>query len=197
MAIKGKRFGNDRTKLEEAIPLGTPLLLFVDPSSGCNYSCPFCACGKANRHNWSKAKSSSIGQMPYELYRKVIDDCSIFPSRIKTLRLYKEGEPLLNRRLPDMIHYAKKSDIFERIDFTTNASLLTGDLGLAISDAGLDRINISVSGLSDEDCISNSGQPNIKFKTIYDNIRTFYKNRGGTYVYVKIVDIALGNSTEK
>ena len=53
-------------------------------------------------------------------YKKIIDDCKGFPEKIKVLRLYKEGEPLVNKRLPEMIEYATKSGMFETIDFTTN-----------------------------------------------------------------------------
>ena len=31
-----------RTKLETVIPLETPFVVFVDPSSGCNFKCTYC-----------------------------------------------------------------------------------------------------------------------------------------------------------
>ena len=36
----------NRTKLEEVIPLATPFVLFVDPSDICNFHCKFCPTGE-------------------------------------------------------------------------------------------------------------------------------------------------------
>ncbi|MBQ7477943.1 MAG: radical SAM protein, partial [Selenomonadaceae bacterium] len=194
MGIKGKRYLSNRTKLETVIPLETPFLLFVDPSSACNFKCKFCPCGGGNREVWGKNKKPSI--MTYELYRKIIDDLTEFPEKIKTLRLYKEGEPLLNKRLPDMIRYARAKDVVEKIDFTTNASLLTHDLGLAIADAGLDRINISVEAMDEEGYFSVSGVK-INLSEYMENLRFFHQHKNGCHVFIKISDLGLGNHTEK
>ncbi len=45
--------------------------------------------------------------MDYDLFRKVIDDLRKFPEPLKMLRLAANGEPLLNKRLPEMIEYAR------------------------------------------------------------------------------------------
>ena len=185
----GKRYTNDRTRLETVIPLTTPYLVFLDPSSSCNFKCKFCPCGGANKEYWSENKK--VGILSYETARKVIDDITEFPDKIKTLRLYKEGEPLLNKRLPDIINYARKKDVAERIDFTTNGSLLTHDLGLAIADAGVDRINISVEAIDDDDYFSISGVK-IEFRRYVNNIKFFYNHKNGCHVFVKISDLGLG-----
>lgn len=193
MAKKGTRYGNDRTKLEEVIPLETPLLLFVDPSSMCNFRCSFCPCGGAHKEIWSNNKRTNI--MSYELYRKVIDDLTEFDSPLKTLRLYKEGEPLLNKRLPDMINYARKKKITKRIDFTTNGSMLEKDLALAILDAGIDRIHISVEALTAEEYFNISGVK-LDFDKYLDRLEFLYENRGNTKIFIKISDAGLGKHSE-
>ena len=38
-----------------------------------------------------------------------------FNQRIKVLRLYKDGEPTLNKKLPEMIEYAKKADVAKKL----------------------------------------------------------------------------------
>ena len=189
----GTRFNpNDRTPLQEVIPLRTPLVLFVDPSSVCNFRCKFCPCGLENKENWNKDKTTNV--MSYELFRKIIDDITEFPDKLKTLRLYKEGEPLINRYLPEMIYYAKKKDVAEKIDFTTNGSLLTPDLNFALLDAGLDRINISVEALTEEEYF-NVSQVKIDMKNFRKNIEHLYKNRGNCKVFIKINDYGLGEHT--
>lgn len=192
----GSRFIKEgRTKLETVIPLDTPMILFVDPSSACNYACPFCACGRANKRNWSPQKK--VGLLSYETFRKVIDDAHAFPNNIKVLRLYKEGEPLLNKRLPDMIRYAKSKNVSDSIDLTTNGSLLTPDLSLAITDSGLDRMNISIAGIDDNDCERNSGGYKQRFSDLVKNIEYLYNHRQNTHIFVKISDVGLGSHRQE
>ncbi len=185
---KGNRYGNDRVRLETVIPLDTPYLVFIDPSSTCNLSCKFCPCGGGNKEVWSSEKKTSV--LSYESYRKIIDDLATFPNRIKTLRLYKEGEPLINKRLPDMIAYARKKDVAERIDFTTNGTLLTHDLSLALMDAGVDRINISIEALNSENYYKASGIK-IDFERFLENLDFLYKHRGNCHIFMKISDYGL------
>jgi MoaA/NifB/PqqE/SkfB family radical SAM enzyme len=48
--------------------------------------------------------------MKMDLYKKIIDDMKKFEHPIKVLRLYKDGEPLINKHFPEMISYAKKME---------------------------------------------------------------------------------------
>lgn len=191
----GKRFNRaDRTDLSKVIPLETPLVLFIDPASICNFKCNFCPCGIKNKTNWSAHKK--VGTMSYELFRKIIDDSTHFPQKFKTLRLYKEGEPLLNKRLPDMINYAKKKEVAHKIDFTTNGSLLTKDLSLAIIDAGTDKINISVESLTEEGYKNTSGV-DIKMKDFMKNLEFLYANKQQCRILIKISDYGLEGHNEE
>ena len=177
----------DRTKLEEVIPLRTPLLVFLDPSSLCNFQCIFCPLG-----NRQKAKESGRKRtfMSFEHYKKIIDDMTGFPDKIKTLRLYKDGEPLINSRLPDMIRYAKEKNVAQNIDLTTNGSLLTYDLGEALVNAGLDRIIISVEALSSKEYFEIS-KYKVDFRQYVDNIRHLYENKGSMTILIKITDVGV------
>ena len=64
--------------------------------------------------------------------------------------LDKDGEPLINPKLPDMIRYAKESGCAIQVDTTTNGSLFNPEKNLQLIDAGLDKIFISVIGVSEE-----------------------------------------------
>lgn len=185
-AIEGHRYYKERTKLETVIPLSTPFILYLDPSSICNLQCSFCPCGRAHDNLWSKSKRNSIGIMDFDLYKKIIDDCSEFPEKIKCLRLYKEGEPLLNPRFTDMIAYAKASERFEHIDTTTNGTMLNPELNRKIVEAGLTRINISVEGTSAEDYKKICGRE-IDFDRFVDNIRDLYEHRKNLHIFIKTV----------
>jgi MoaA/NifB/PqqE/SkfB family radical SAM enzyme len=171
-----------RTRLETVIPLSTPFVLFVDPSSACNFRCKFCPTGD---RTLIKKTGRWQGIMEFDLYKKIIQDLKEFDCPLKVLRLYKEGEPLLNPHLPDMIRYAKQNGIADYIDTTTNGSLLSNDLSLRLVDAGLDRINISVDGISDEQFLEFT-RTKVNFKHYVENIRFLYNNRQNCEICVKI-----------
>jgi MoaA/NifB/PqqE/SkfB family radical SAM enzyme len=172
----------NRTNLEEVIPLETPFVIFVDPSDRCNFECKFCPTG-------NKQLMREIGRplkvMEFDLFKKIIDGISGFERPLKVLRLYKDGEPLLNPRFADMVGYAKANPRILSVDTTTNASLLNPKRNLEIIDAGLDRINISIEGMSDRQYKEFSNHP-IKFDKLVENIQHFYENRNKCEVIIKI-----------
>lgn len=183
-AKEGHRYYTERTHLETVIPLQTPFILYLDPSSVCNLQCEFCPCGGAHSHLWTEEKRKSIGLMDYPLYKKIIDDCGEFPDKIKVLRLYKEGEPLLNPHFAEMVEYAKKSGYFHKIDTTTNGTLLNPELNRKIVAAGLDRINISVEGM-DSEAYRRICKKDIDFDQFVENIRDLYEHRGNLHIFIK------------
>lgn len=182
-----------RTKLETVIPLATPFILFVDPSSACNFQCKFCPTG--DRHlirdigRWQ-------GTMKFDLYTKIIDDLKEFDRPLKVLRLYKEGEPLLHPRLPEMIRYAKDCGVADYIDTTTNGSRLTNDLSLRLVEAGLNRINISVDAMSDDQFLEFTSTK-VNFENYVKRIKFLYDNRQQCEICVKIAGDYLSDSDKK
>lgn len=173
----------NRTRLEEVIPLKTPFVIFVDPADTCNFRCKFCPTG--DRELMKKTPGRNFGIMDFELYKKIIDDICEFEEPIKVLRLYKDGEPLLNPRFADMVKYAKDKGCALKVDTTTNASLLTKKKSAEIISAGLDRINISIEGINNEQYKSFSSC-NINFERFLENIKYFYDSRKQCEVLVKI-----------
>lgn len=165
-----------RVNMENHVELGTvapleePFVIALDPSSACNFKCRFCPTG---HHGLIKTTGRYVGNMDYSIFKKIVDDLGAFNSPLKTLRLYKNGEPLVNRNFPEMISYAKQSGNVQRVDTTTNGALLNPTLNRAIVDAGLDQINISVNGVSAEQ-IGFYTNTNIDFKEYVKNIKDLY-----------------------
>jgi radical SAM protein with 4Fe4S-binding SPASM domain len=173
----------NRTRLEEVIPLDTPFLIFLDPSDRCNFACRFCPTGNSSL---MKRAQRPLETMDFDLFRKIIDDLRGFNNPIKVLRLYKDGEPLLNPRLPEMVRYAKDSSCALQVDTTTNASLLNPEKNLALIDAGLDRIYVSINGLSDR-AYKSFTRRSVPFDRLVENIRHFYEHRNDCLVCIKMV----------
>jgi MoaA/NifB/PqqE/SkfB family radical SAM enzyme len=172
----------NRTPLETVIPLDTPFVVFVDPSDACNFKCRFCP---TSDRDLMKSVGRPWKQMSFDLFKKIADDMTEFPGQVEVLRMYKDGEPLINKRLADMIKYAKDVGASKRIDMTTNAALLTKDKGKEIVNAGLDRINISIYGVSNEHYKDFSGVK-LEFERVLANVRDFYEIRGNCEMLVKI-----------
>ena len=165
---------DDRTPLETVIPLSTPFIVFVDPASACNFKCSFCPTG----HRDMIAETGRYqGAMKFEVFQKVIDDLGEFERPIKVLRMYKDGEPFLNKRLADMVAYAKKSGFCEYIDTTTNGTFLTPERMGPIIEAGLDKINISVDGMTPQQYEQFTGFK-FDFAAFVKNVRLLYENKG-------------------
>jgi radical SAM protein with 4Fe4S-binding SPASM domain len=172
-----------RTRLETVIPLATPFIVFVDPSDTCNFQCKFCPTG--DRKLMRRTTGRNHGPMDFGLYQKIIADIGAFSSPLKVLRLYKDGEPLMNPRFVDMVRYARDSGCCERIDTTINASLLSKEKIDGMIEAGLTRINISIEGM-------NAGQYErfssfkINFERLVDNIAYLYVSRRSCEIIIKI-----------
>jgi MoaA/NifB/PqqE/SkfB family radical SAM enzyme len=169
-ARQSTRISTDRTKLQDVIPLSTPYLVFVDPSNMCNLRCQFCPTG--NRKLLRKV--GRVGKMmEWITYTNIIQQLTEFPKKIKTLRLYQNGEPLLNPLFAEMVGYARYKEYFNKIDTTTNGTLLNPYFAADIIRAGLDKIHISVPVNWDE-----------KYRM---NISEFhYQSRGSCEVFAKI-----------
>jgi len=172
----------DRTRLEGVIPLSTPMVLFVDPASACNFECTFCPTG---HKDLIKETGRFVGRMKFEVFKKVIDDLAGFDKPIKVLRMYKDGEPLLNKDLAKMIAYAKQSGMVDYIDTTTNGSLMTPERMAPILEAGLDKINISVDGMNREQYLEFT-HFDFDFDGFVENVKWLYANKGSCEIVIKI-----------
>ena len=171
-----------RTPLETVIPLSTPFIVFVDPASSCNFKCTFCPTG----HRDMIAETGRFqGVMKFDVFQKIIDDLGEFDKPIKVLRMYKDGEPFLNKRLAEMVAYAKQSGRVDYIDTTTNGTFLSPDRVGPVLEAGIDKINISVDGMTEETYLRFTGFK-FDFAKFVENVKWIYANKGNCEIVVKI-----------
>jgi len=187
--------GLQRTKLSEAIPLSTPYSVLIFPTTFCNFKCVYCA-HSLGLEEMRKRYDFVKENMEMGTYQKIIDQLKEFPEKIKMLSLTGQGEPLINKNIAKMIKIAKDSNVAERVEIISNASLLTKELADEIIDAGLDTLRISLQGLSANKYKEICGT-DIDFNEFMENIRYFYKNKKHTNLYVKIIDVALNEGEEE
>ncbi len=115
---------------------GFPTHVDIESASACQMRCPMCY----TTHMPDEKK----GLMKWELYTRLIDECA--NQHVYSIKLSWRGEPLLNKRIIDMVRYAKQKGIKE-VAFLTNAELLTPEMGEALVDAGLDWMSVSADGV--------------------------------------------------
>ncbi|MBO7501843.1 MAG: radical SAM protein, partial [Paludibacteraceae bacterium] len=116
-----------------------PTFLSIEPANFCQLRCPQCPVGQSGGGKHPHAL------MPLELYRKLLKETCKW---IHTIQFFFQGEPLLNPHLPEMIHEARKRHIYTIV--STNAQSLTPSLAHKLIAAGLNRIIVSVDGLTEE-----------------------------------------------
>jgi radical SAM protein with 4Fe4S-binding SPASM domain len=185
--VSGQAPGGARARLADALPLSTPFVVQFFPIYACNFRCSYCV------FSAEKSKRGFISDevvMPYALFQKCVDEMTEFPVPLKTLRFVGMGEPLLHRRIADMVAYAHEKGVANRTEILTNASLLTPPTSDALIAAGLSRLSISLQGMSTEKYAQVCGVA-VDFDTLVSNIAYFYEHRGSTQLYIKIIDCAL------
>jgi radical SAM protein with 4Fe4S-binding SPASM domain len=119
-----------------------------------------------------------------------------FPNKNKTLRFVGMGEPLLHKRIADMVKYAVSKNIAEKVEILTNGSLLTPKLSDALIKAGLSRLLISIQGTTKEK-YKEVSKIDINFKNFIENLRYFFNHKGAARLHIKIIDYALEGKNDE
>ncbi len=179
---------NERLVLEKAIPLATPLVVYLEPSGYCNLKCEFCPHGLAG-----SALKKDI--MSLELFKKLMDDLAGFPEKVKLLRVCGNGDPLMNKALLPMLEYANERQVVQRVELLTNGVLLTPDLAGNLP-RFLDRIVFSIEGLSSEE-YQRICSTKIDFQKLLDNLDLWHASRDSCVVHIKIHHKAIPTADEE
>lgn len=190
MNIQTRLRPGTRNNLSDALPLAQPYVLLVDPSSLCNLRCRWCPSG----YDALIAQTGRAQQvMPFALFQKIVEQAAEFEAPFRVLRLYKEGEPLVNHQFEEMVRLAKQSGCFSRIDTTTNGLLLNPERNRRMIEAGIDQINISVNGVDEEQMYKHTGRQ-VDFQAYVRNIRDLCEHRGNCTIYIKSIQDVLTES---
>jgi len=187
------RKSQTRTDLSTVTPLATPYVIFIDPSSACNFRCTFCPTGDLPL---MKQIGRYQGALKMADFEKLVHDLDAFPDPVKVLRLYKDGEPLVNKHFAEMIALARGSSKVELIDTTTNGALLTPATSEKIIGAGIDLINISIDGL-DAQQLQQFAKVELNYSSFVDNIRYLHSIKGNCKIVIKTTTEIIGASRKQ
>lgn len=115
-----------------------PVSVSVEPTTSCNLRCPECPSGK-------REFSRPTGMMSSEMFDNILDQIS---QKVTWITFYFQGEPFLN---PDFLSMVRKAS--DRRMFTstsTNGHYLTDENVKKLLEAGLDKLIISIDGITQE-----------------------------------------------
>jgi len=187
----------NRQNLLEVLPLSKPFTVLIEPSSLCNFRCVQC---------FQSIKSDSYftrnrGNMPLARFQNVIEQLKAWPGpNIKVLKLSLYGEPLINPDFCEMLKMAREADVAERIETTTNASLLSGNIAEKLVKYQLDYARVSIYATDQEhhQAITNSS---INIRIIHKNLEVLqeikkFKGSERPFVSCKMLD-AYGNENHQ
>ena len=118
-----------------------PTFVSVEPANFCQLRCPECPVGTASSPN----RLSPHRLMPLSIFERVLEQVQ---STAHTIQFYFQGEPLLNKQLPEMITAAHNVGLYTIV--STNAQAITQPIAEALVKSGLNRIIVSIDGFSEE-----------------------------------------------
>lgn len=191
--LTGQAPGGERRKLEDVLPLDTPILLQFFPIYACNLKCRYCVFSiPFQERNFI----SSCRQMEWSLFEKCINDAKKFPHPIEVIRFVGMGEPLLHPELPNMIAYTIDSKITKKTEVITNGTLLNHNISRKLIDSRLSSIIISIQGVTSKKYFECSGKF-IDIDKLVSEIKFLYENKTDMRIYIKIIDLALDDKSSK
>lgn len=114
-----------------------PRKIFLEVTAHCNIKCPMCPV--------TTGLDRARGTMSYDLFEKILDDVA---GKVPQMSLFLAGEPLLHKRIFDMIEAAALRGVYTIIH--TNVLLLNEEKIDRIFQSGLHELSFSFDGPTKE-----------------------------------------------
>lgn len=154
-----------------------PEVIYIETTSVCNAACIMCP------HEQMERKQGTMSDLNFEATINGMKDIDLANL---TLFLHKEGEPLLDRKLPDRIKYAKANlKGVKEVVINTNASRLTEELSVALINSGLDKIYFSLDGASPD--TYNKIRIKLDYHKVVANIENFFRIKKEMKSNIKVI----------
>ncbi len=156
----------------------------------CNAKCWFCPQPDHKRKK---------GYMKFEVYKKIIDEISIYRHRVKSIAMFMDGDPTLHKELINFLIYAKQKKI-KNIYLSSNMEFFSEKLIDQIFEhklqGTLKYIIASLDGVSEQ--THNSNRIGVDTKKAYHNTNLLIqKKRENFSFYPWVFPRMLINETNK
>ena len=187
-------FDRERRVLGHILPLKTPFNVLIDASEVCNFRCKYCFRANKGKEAWGYAVKNDF--MEWNTFTHVVEQILEFPEPVKQISLSGHGEPLCNKKVPDMVQYIKEKGITSRVSLHTNASLLDKEYAERLADSDIDRVVVSLQGMTSKKYKEVCGAT-IDYERFYENLVFFSEKKQHTQLHIKIANVALEDGEEE
>jgi radical SAM protein with 4Fe4S-binding SPASM domain len=124
--------------LRKPIVWGMPISYSIEPTNHCNLQCPECPSGLGTL-------TRPLGLLKIDDFKKLIDEIS---DKGFYIQLFFQGEPYINKNLPQMIKYAQEKKVY--VSISTNGHFVNEKNVDLVLDNAPDKLIFSVDGLNEE-----------------------------------------------
>ncbi|NWF50810.1 MAG: SPASM domain-containing protein [Ignavibacteriaceae bacterium] len=124
--------------MRKPVVWGMPISYSIEPTNHCNLKCPECPSGLGSL-------TRPLGLLKFQEFKKLVDEIKNSGFYIQ---LFFQGEPYLNKHLPEMIKYAQLNKIY--VSISTNGHFITEKNADKILDNAPDKLIFSIDGLDEE-----------------------------------------------
>ncbi len=138
-----------------------PKYFLIETVNTCNARCIMCGI------DFDKKTKAIIKK---DLFEKITREISRHRDHVEKVMLYLDGEPLMDKKLPERICMMKDAGV-KIVNIATNASLLDEKWGKALLDAGLDEVFITIDSLKKD--VYEKIRARLEFDTVYRNTVNF------------------------
>mgnify|MGYP001561963912 CR=1 FL=1 len=145
--------------------LSFPRYIEIETINACNARCPMCTI-----NDWKRNSKP----MNDEMFEKIAKELIAHANVLKRVSLYRDGEPLLDKKLAKRIAILKEGGV-KNVAISTNVSLLTEEKAKEILNAGIDFVMMSIDSLKKE--VYEGIRVNLKFEDVLKNAINFIKLR--------------------
>jgi MoaA/NifB/PqqE/SkfB family radical SAM enzyme len=142
-----------------------PRYFEIETVNACNARCPMCTIDDWDRRD---------GLMSDETFAKIADEIGRHAGEVYRVALYRDGEPLIDKKLPKRVAAMKERGV-KRVGISTNVELLTPAKSEALLAAGLDEILMSIDSLKPD--VYESIRVGCHYETVMANCQKFIELR--------------------
>ena len=124
--------------VRKPIVWGMPISYSIEPTNHCNLKCPECPSGLGSL-------TRPLGLLRLDDFKELVDEIKYTGFYIQ---LFFQGEPYINKNLPQMIEYAQINNVY--VSISTNGHFINAKNVDSILANAPDKLIFSVDGLDEE-----------------------------------------------
>lgn len=142
-----------------------PSYIEIETVNACNARCPMCTI-----NDWER----NYPIMKDDVFNKISDELIENKNYLKRVSLYRDGEPLIDKKLAKRIDKFKSAGI-NNTSIATNVSLLNKERSKDLLEAGLGLIIMSIDSMQKD--VFEKIRVRLKFEEVIENAINFLKLR--------------------